>query len=218
MKKQGIFISLLLCATVGLGGCGTSASYKKSPFLGRLGNYHPASHNPDIQQFKKEDVDLSQRRKLALEPVIFYYKRGQKGDRISEEYARMISKALTNSMADKLDDKFRLGANENNDSLVIKLALVNMIPPDSNTRVETDSARIIPVDLSKSRLELKLMDSAAKMRPVAGLTIPVGEDIPTMTGGYTSWIPLEKAIDEWTTELAASISDFSKPVKKNDDK
>ncbi len=222
MRKKGILSAALIAATVGssmlLSGCGASSVYKKSPFLGRLSHYHRASHNPDIQQFRKKGVDLSQRKKLALEPVIFYYKRGRDGAKISEDNARMISTALTNSLADKLDKKFRLGANENNDSLVIKLALVNIIPPDSKTRIETENTKIIPVDLSKSRLEMKLMDSAAKMRPVAGLTIPVGESIPTITGGFTSWPTLEKAIDDWTTELAASIDDFSRPIKHSDDK
>jgi len=217
MKKNGILIAVLTGVTLIVTGCATSASYRKSPFLGRLSHYHRASHNPDILQFKKKETDLSQRRNLALEPVVFYYQQRQKGARISDTEASAISTALTNSLADKLDGKFRLVADGGNDSLVVKLALVRLSPPDSETRFETQSTRIIPVDLSHSRLEMKLLDSSSKMRQVAGTSIPVGDDVPTLTGGFTSWPVLEKAIEAWTTELAASLDDFSRPLKKDHD-
>jgi len=208
---------VLTCMVAGaalvLAGC-ASSGYRKSPFLGGLSHYHRASHNPDIQQFRKKDVNLDQQRKLVLEPVIFYYQRKRKGNKISDDNARALSRALTDSLAEKLAGRYRLGTSKDHASLVIKLALVNLVPPDGKTRIETDSARIIPVDLSRARLEMKILDAAAKMRLVAGLTMPVGEEIPTMTGGYTSWPVLEKAIGRWSTELAASIDDFTRPIKK----
>jgi len=217
MKKNGILIAVLTGVTLIVTGCATSASYRKSPFLGRLSHYHRASYNPDILQFRKQETDLSERRNLALKPVVFYYRKRQKGARISDAEASAISTALTNSLADKLDGKFRLVADGDNSALVARLALVEILPPDGETRFETRSARIIPLDLSRARLEMKLLDSSSGKHPVAGMSIPVGDDVPTLTGGFTSWTSLEKAIDAWTTELAASLDDFSRPLKKDHD-
>ena len=215
MKKTGILIATLMGVALISAGCATSSSYKKSPFLGRLSHYQRASYNPDILRFRKKDADLGERSKLALEPVVFYYQ-SRKDARISDAEASAISAALTNALADKLDGKFRLVAG-GDDAMVVKLALVRLSPPASGARFEASNARILPLDFSHARLEMKLLDKPSAKRPVAGMSMPVADDVPVLTGGFSSWPSLEKAIDAWTTELAASLDDFSRPPKKDHD-
>lgn len=207
MKKYLLRISVITACALILSSCaGLSYSYKKSPFLGNFGNYSRASHNPDVRLYKKRKADLSAYRKLSVQPVKFFYKRGEKGQRMDDTQAEQISSYLTGSLNEKLASGYSLSNTPVNGGLTVKIALVNLHPADSKTMLQTSNT-VLPVNFKDARLEMELLDGRRRQ---AAMVYPLSNTVPSVSGGYTYGTVLADQIDVWTSEIKAVIDDFTR--------